>query len=138
MKNSSIVLPALVARDVMSCDVITLSPTMRLTDAAQALARRDITGAPVCEPDGRLVGVLSHADLVHACFDEHKHVRAALVRDAMSWPVMTVRAEMPLTKVVRLMLFESIHRIIVVGESGEVVGVVTPLDVLRGTAPAAP
>jgi CBS domain-containing protein len=137
MAESIAVSDILTVQNVMSRDVLILSPTARLIDAARELARRGVTGAPVCTSNGRLVGVLSHADLVSACFDEHTRVRATLVADAMSWPVMTIRADTPLEQAARLMLFEAVHRLIVVGARGEVVGIVTPLDLLRGRATAA-
>lgn len=50
--------------DVMTRDVVTLSPDMTLEQAAERLVERGISGAPVVTADGRLLGILSESDLL--------------------------------------------------------------------------
>lgn len=50
--------------DVMTREVVTLSPDMTLEQAAERLVERGISGAPVVAADGRLLGVLSESDLL--------------------------------------------------------------------------
>ncbi len=52
------------ASDVMTRDVVTLSPGMTLEVAAERLVQRGISGAPVVDEHGRLVGVLSESDIL--------------------------------------------------------------------------
>jgi predicted transcriptional regulator len=54
----------LTARDLMSSDLLLLSEAMPLRDAARMLIRYRISGAPVVNGDGRVVGVLSSSDFV--------------------------------------------------------------------------
>ncbi len=52
------------AADVMTRDVVTLSPDMTLEAAAERLVQRAISGAPVVDERGRLVGILSESDIL--------------------------------------------------------------------------
>ena len=53
------------ARDVMTTDVITVDPDTTVQALATLLAERGISGAPVVDAGGRLVGVVSEGDLLH-------------------------------------------------------------------------
>jgi len=53
------------AMDVMTTDVITVDPETTVQSLATLLAERGISGAPVVDSDGRLVGVISEGDLLH-------------------------------------------------------------------------
>lgn len=118
------------AADVMSPTILTLEPGTTLAEAAHALRTRGVSGAPVCDAEGRLVGMLSKSDLVEVCFDEHARVRPRCVGEVMSTDVITAGPNEPVRELIQQMLFEGVHRIVVV-DKGTVVGIVTPLDVLR-------
>jgi CBS domain-containing protein len=53
------------AADVMTIDVITVDPDTTVQALATLLAERGISGAPVVNSDGRLVGIISEGDLLH-------------------------------------------------------------------------
>jgi len=53
------------AMDVMTTDVITVSPDMTVQDVTKLLAEKGISGAPVCDANGNLVGIVSEGDLLH-------------------------------------------------------------------------
>jgi CBS domain-containing protein len=118
-------------RDLMTSDVITLSPKATLADAARILSDDQVSGAPVVD-QGRILGVLSATDLVRA----QAGGRSAdlTVQDAMTYVIWAVRPGDAAILAVRLMLNERIHRALVVDDGGRLLGVVTPLDVLRGLA----
>ena len=50
--------------DVMTRDVVSVTPETPLKDVAAVLVDRGISGLPVCDADGSVVGVLSEADLL--------------------------------------------------------------------------
>ena len=52
-------MPHRTAADIMTRSVVTLSPDMDIYGAVQLLLKKEISGAPVVSPEGRLVGVLS-------------------------------------------------------------------------------
>jgi CBS domain-containing protein len=54
----------LTAADLMTRDVITISPEGTLREAAELLVEKRISGVPVVEPDGTVAGILSETDLI--------------------------------------------------------------------------
>jgi predicted transcriptional regulator len=118
-------------REVMERDVFCVVMDMPLERAAQELAARDISGAPVCDPQGTVVGMLSKSDLVEA-FGSAGHGRVAA--DIMTPMTLAVRPEEPLERAIKLMAFEGVHRLVVIDEHGSLQGIVTSMDVMREIA----
>jgi len=116
-------------RDVMTEGVVFLRVDATFAEAWETMHRHGISGAPVLSPQGKLVGIISRADLA----DPRHHAASGSGRidDAMTRVVYAVRAEDPLMNAVRLMLRENIHRAMVVNDDGSIAGMITPLDVLR-------
>lgn len=145
-------MPKLTARDIMTKDVKTISEEMTLAEAGEVLVTNGISGAPVVDNQGKLVGMLSEADLM----DEKKRKavipRMALfglwvvpdklvqeaykegfyitVRDVMSKNVVTAEEDTPVGELVALMVEKRINRIPIVRD-GKLVGIVTRHDILR-------
>ncbi|HSN98048.1 MAG TPA: CBS domain-containing protein [Candidatus Nanopelagicales bacterium] len=119
-------------RDIMSTDIHTLQASASVADAARELGARGISGAPVIDR-GRIVGVVSKSDLIDPqnwpSVDGQPSVDAVMTR-----VVFAVRPGDPVMSAVRLMVSEKIHRAVVVSDEGALVGVVTPMDVLRALA----
>ena len=59
------------AKDIMTKDIITVSPTMSVKALAMTLIKNQISGAPVAGKDGKIVGVVSEADIVSAIAQGH-------------------------------------------------------------------
>jgi predicted transcriptional regulator len=116
--------------DIMSRDVVSLSPEMDLRAAAATLAEHQISGAPVCSQEGRLVGTLSATDLVER---QATSEGPAHVGDVMTPAVVSIGAGDSVQRAIEAMAFEGVHRLIVV-EEGRLVGIVTSMDVLRELA----
>ncbi len=113
------------ARDVMTADVVSVAPTTSVDEAARLIAFHRFSGMPVCQ-DGRVVGIVSEADLIGKS--------GATVKDVMTTPVVTVTEDAGLEEVTGLLLTNSIRRAPVVGEDGALKGVVSRGDVLRWAA----
>ena len=138
-------------RDIMTKKVISIPAHATLRQAASILAENEISGAPVVSEAGKLLGIVSEKDLFKALYPSHaefyespgvwidldaiekKTVEAAdkPVLDLMSKTVITVNPETPLMQVGSLMLVRGIHRVIVVEESGDIVGVAPRRDIYR-------
>lgn len=113
-----------VVREVMTEDVVTVTPSMTVETVASLLRKKMISGAPVTDAEGNLVGVVSTSDLGEQV---QPHTE---VGDIMTRLVIDVDEEADLRKVADLMLSFRIHRVIVTREK-KVVGLVSCLDLLR-------
>jgi predicted transcriptional regulator len=115
----------------MRSNVHWLPDDMPLERAAEELARRHVTGAPVCASDGRIVGVLSGTDLARSFGTADDERR---VQDVMTREVVAVGPDDTLEHVVHLMVLEHVHRVLVLDRADHLLGLVSSMDVLREMA----
>jgi predicted transcriptional regulator len=118
-------------RDIMTTEVFTLSEDATVEDAAWGLAARAISGAPVRDRNGRLVGVLSKTDLIDPDRASTSDDVPRTVGDAMTPALLAMRVDDPAIDAVRLMVADGIHRIVVLDDRNRLAGIVTPMDVLK-------
>ena len=119
-------------REVMTTNVLTIAFGSTLQEAATLLHEARVGGAPVVDPQGRVMGMLSKTDLL----DPRRNLGPdAAVGDVMTHVLFGVRAEDPLAWAICLMVDEHVHRVVVTDEAGKLVGIVTALDVLKRLAP---
>jgi len=116
--------------DIMSSDVFTLAASCPADQAAWELSVRGFTGAPVRDESGRLVGVLSRSDLADPERNEGG-LQAKEVADLMTPAMFTLHPASPVIQAIKLMVREGIHRVIVMDERRQMVGIVTSSDVLN-------
>jgi predicted transcriptional regulator len=116
-------------REVMTEALLLVRAEMPIDEAWQIMHDGGVSGAPVLDARGRLVGVLSNYDLA----DPRRRVldETTLVRDVMTRLVYGVRAGDSVLAAIRLMLDEQIHRVIAVNDDGSIAGVIVPMDILR-------
>ncbi len=86
------------ARDIMSKEVITLAPDLRIGEATDLLLEYRIHGAPVVMPDAQLIGMISFMDLPRRAGED------ATVRDVMSSDPVVAYEDTPADEVARIML----------------------------------
>ncbi len=125
------------AREIMSSPVSTLSHRESLYDAATELFRRGVSGAPVCNDDGGVVGVVSQGDLGEAWLLGDARGRTCIA-DVMSPDVATALPDEDVKDVAARMVFDGIHRVVVVDTEGTAIGLISPLDILRAVVAAGP
>jgi predicted transcriptional regulator len=119
-------------RDIMSRAVLTVRADDSTTSAAERLARAGISGAPVRDKHGALVGMLSQADLMNARLaGTRRHPR---VSDVMTPDVLGVYADDSALAAALEMARHDIHRLVVWDADGCVAGVVTSLDLVKAIA----
>ncbi len=129
----------LLVRDIMTESVLVLTENTALMEAATTLSNMGVTGAPVCDPQGRVIGVVSKSDIIarltDGCSNTELHVG-----DLMTTKVFSVRPDEALGRAVKQMVAENVHRIMVVDEEHKLLGILTPMDVLKalvnGTLPS--
>jgi CBS domain-containing protein len=122
---------SIVARDYMTSAVITLNPDMNLLEAVQVLLERRISGAPVIDGTGNLVGILSEKDCLRAALNATYYGDlGGLVSDHMQRQVATVGDETPIFEVARLFIDGNFRRYPVV-RGHHLVGQISRRDVLK-------
>src|SRR5262245_55134716 len=135
-------------RDVMTTQVLTTTPGTSLRDAALVLATRGISGLPVVDDNGAVVGVFSEADVIAKEGIEpqkggilrwllepadpwiEERLGATTVGEAMSAPPVTIGPDSSIARAATTMLEEGVNRLPVV-ERGELLGVVSRADLVR-------
>ena len=118
------------ARDVMTREPITLSPELDVLVAMRLLVEKRISGAPVVDVRGNLVGVLTQRDCLRVAYAASYHQEpAGAVSGYMSQPVTTVPADLELVELIGVFL-RSPYRRFPVLEDNRVVGIVSRRDVL--------
>lgn len=115
-------------RDVMAPIVYSLSRDQSLAEAAKLFADRDISGAPVCDRQRKVLGMLSKTDIAEFVA---KNQLDRSVEEAMVREVHSVHADDAFSVAVKLMAFEGVHRVVVVDADGGLVGILTAMDVVR-------
>ncbi len=145
----------MLAADIMTRRVFTISPEHSVRHAARLMLDNRISGLPVCDDEGNLVGILSQGDLLrrselgsaalkgtkgnHAQQDPETYIKAHSWRvgDVMTTGAVTVNADASVDQIAMLMQTRSIKRIPVVQQS-RLVGIVSRRDILEAVLLAKP
>lgn len=121
-------------QDYMATNLISFSPETQLFDAIRALQEYGISGAPVVDAEGRLLGMLSELDCLKAILTQTYHEEemgsGGHVADYMTPRVDTVPYDADLTEVSRRFMELGRRRLPVV-HLGKLVGQISRRDVLR-------
>ncbi len=118
--------------DFMATSLVTLPPEMEINRAMVVLLDARISGAPVLDAAGSLLGVLSKKDCLRAALNSsYHHEWGGLVADYMSREVETLDADLDLVQAAERFLSSHYRRFPVVS-AGRLVGQISRADVLRG------
>ena len=146
-------------KDIMTTDVISVTPQTEIVHAAKLLLGKRINGVPVVDEKGTLVGILCESDLIiqqkkfpvpslFTLLDglvpltsmkrleaEVQKMSAVSVADAMTHEPQTVAPETTVEEVATIMVERKFHTLPVVDE-GRLVGIVGKADILKTLLPA--
>lgn len=139
-------------KDVMNPDIMTVADDMTTDELARYLTEREISGAPVVNSQGHLIGVVSMTDIGRQLAEPSEFAsvrsefyemgdeaiveqrfleeRVVAVRDVMTPTVHHVAASAPIADAARIMVEQHIHRLVVT-QGREPVGIITSMDLLR-------
>jgi len=131
--------------ETMSADVVTVLPDASVTVAARIMRDAGVSGLPVVDSDGCVVGILTEADLLHRAIIEGPGERAvsrlsrdrragSTVAELMSRDVIGVRRDDSLATAARLMETARVRRLVVVGDGLALEGIISRSDVIAPLA----
>jgi CBS domain-containing protein len=115
----------MIAKDIMTRDIITVTPTMTVKNLAMTLIKNQISGAPVSSKDGKIVGIVSETDILAK---KGKDVKAI-----MSKKIVRAKEETPIEEIAQLMTTHKIKRLPVM-KGDKVVGIVSRADIVSAIA----
>ncbi|MCY0865694.1 MAG: CBS domain-containing protein [Sulfobacillus sp.] len=143
----------MIARDLMTTRVIQIQSTATIAEAVTLLKRHTISGLPVVDAKGRLVGAITGGDVLrlfqqraqkvyysligqtHVIIDESVYqdrdqLLSLPVQKMMSRGAVTVSPDTPVGEIADLMLSQNVRRVFVL-EGSRLVGVITRNDIVR-------
>jgi CBS domain-containing protein len=136
-------------KDLMTTKVLTVRSSTQLKDAAALLTKHGISGLPVVDGEGRVLGVLSEGDILYketgakdkpGFFDRLLAVppigldlklAARTVGEAMSAPALTIGPRRPVTDAATVMIEEGVNRLPVIDDEERLIGIITRADLVR-------
>lgn len=142
------------ASDIMVSDVVTVGPDSTIQDVAEILVSKRISGLPVLDPRGKLIGIVSEGDLLRRAESGTEHERSwwlkllmgretlaaefvkensRLVRDVMTRDIVTVSPDTPVTEVASILQRNRIKRVPVVSK-GKLVGIISRANLVQALA----
>ncbi|UCC60339.1 MAG: CBS domain-containing protein [Dehalococcoidia bacterium] len=116
------------ARDIMTGTVITAKPDTILTDVMALLLRWHISGLPIVDDNGKLLGIITEHDIVN--FSLSGRAARTTASEVMTTTVETYDPDTPVEEIINHFAARRIRRVPVV-EGGEVVGIISRRDILR-------
>jgi CBS domain-containing protein len=147
------------ARDVMVSPVITVGEDATVREVARLLIAKRISAVPVVNSAGKLVGIVTEADLMHRAeagterpyswwvhflsgdrpiAEEYVKSHAVKVKDIMIRDVKTAAPETPLYEIAELLEENHIKRVPIVSKGGDLVGIVSRANIIQAVASARP
>ena len=120
--------------DLMRKDVRTITPDASIADLVQALADSRISGLPVVNPSGKVVGVVSATDVLQAAAEQgDRKARSTMfehmtVRDIMSTKPQVIEPDADARQAAQHMLYTEVRRLFV-EDNGRLVGVISQTDI---------
>lgn len=148
-------MPELLARDVMVKKVITINKNASVAELSELLIKNKISGVPVVDDSGKLVGIATEGDLIVRDADLHfpryfklldsiiyleslnkfkRNLRKYLgtkVEDVMTSKVKIVKEDTPVNVVANIMVRNNVNRVPVLDNDGNLVGIITRADIVK-------
>lgn len=143
------------AEDIMTRTVVSIHQDASVQEAARVLVERGISGLPVVDDEGRVVGIVTEGDLLKRlrnlqlptfidlfggifALRSNRDIEAELaemtarkVRELMTADVVTVRPDSDVQEIANLLISKRIKRVPVTEEDGTLVGIVSRTDVVK-------
>lgn len=118
--------------DLMTTDVIAVSRETGLRDAARLMFRNRVSGLPIVDEAGALVGIITEADFLKLEVERQEGTRGQgdTVGDVMSRGVVTVPPNVEIYEAAKIMAVQEVKRLPVVDEDNRLLGVISRADIV--------
>ena len=119
--------------DLMTIDPVVIGVDASIEEAEELMRHHRITGLPVVDLSGRLVGVISQTDLLYLAIPSiqaliRHHDSGIRVGEVMSAPAVTIPSHATVRDAARIMHEQRLHRLVSVDDHGRPVGVIAAMD----------
>ncbi|HHT65463.1 MAG TPA: CBS domain-containing protein [Clostridiales bacterium] len=101
-------------KEVMTSNIAALAPNNTILDAAKSMQAHNIGCMPVCNPDGKVAGILTDRDIVVRSLANNGDPKTTLVKDVMTKNVITAQPDMDISTALELLATNKIRRLPVV------------------------
>ncbi len=118
----------LTARDVMTKNITTIGPDATLDQVIQILLEKKISGMPVVNDSGEMVGIISEKDILNFAFDGN--LNNTKVSEAMTKNVVSFPPEADINSIILTIADRHFRRVPIV-ENKRVVGIISRRDIIR-------
>jgi CBS domain-containing protein len=118
----------LTAEAIMTEDLVTIGPEASIKEAIELLTSKGISGLPVVDHQGHLVGVITEFAMLAMVYDHE--VRNQTVGQHMTRELITVNVDDPVSRIADLCIVHRVRRLPVM-RGGKLVGLIARRDVLR-------
>jgi len=138
------------ARDIMNEKVVTVKPEDTLEDVAKAMSAGEVSGAPVVDPEGKVMGIISEKDIIRRMLGGKSGsimtlmtgclraggcmcmmVRDLAAREVMTSPAVTVRDDASLAEMADLLAGRKVNRLPVTDSEGRLLGILARNDIVN-------
>ncbi len=148
----------LVARDIMSDNVITISRNASIEELSGLLIKKKISGVPVIDENGIMLGIATEGDIIVRDTELHfpryfklldgiiylesltkfknnlkKHL-AIKVDEIMTKKVISAKSDTPVSEIAELMVSHKVNRIPIIDDNNRPIGIVTRADIVKSFA----
>ncbi len=120
------------ARDIMSTDLLTVEANTSLEDVVKLIVSERVTGVPVVDSEGHMVGVCSDYDVIRQ-FSKAKRKESEVFRNQIHYSkkVETVSTETLLSEIAEKFVTMKYRRLPVIDQEGRLVGIITRRDMMK-------
>jgi len=116
------------AKDVMTKEVVTISPDATLADAIELLVARGVSGLPVLDAVEKVVGIISEKDILNFIFSGN--LRITKVEEAMTKNIISFPSDTDIDKIA-LCISENKFRRVPIIDNGKLVGIISRRNIIR-------
>ncbi|MEM0243230.1 MAG: CBS domain-containing protein [Candidatus Aenigmatarchaeota archaeon] len=123
------------AKDIMNKNIIYAKPYETIKTVSQRMIEKDISGLPILDDEGKVVGIISRTDIIklseHYTKEELEKLKVEDFLKKRRKKIIVAKPNTPIKKIIKIMMKENISRIPIIDENRKIVGIVSKSDIIR-------